>query len=331
MAALAAFAPAAHAQVSQGGLAPSLDVRTWTTPLSAPPNIRLAPVDVAARMAEDDVNNANKDVPYRFGEEVPVQIDAAVDGQWDQLSDGSWLWRVEITGRDAESLNLIFDRFVVPPGARLFLHTPNGEQLGAFTDYNMQASETLATMVTGGDTVTVEYHEPANAAFAGDLRIGTVVQGYRSIFDKTADKAFGDSGSCNVNTICPDSAGWEAQIRSVVILIDGGAFCTGVLLNNTANDETPYILTANHCGGGVSNWLFVFNWDSTTCPDPGTEIPQSDSVSGGSVVANRSDSDFYLVETNNPIPSTYNPYYAGWITAGRSPSGRSASTIRPAT
>ena len=39
------------------------------------------------------------------------------------------------------------------------------------------------------------------------------------------------------------------EINSVgVYTINGTWFCTGAMVNNTAEDETPYFLTANHCG-----------------------------------------------------------------------------------
>ena len=309
----------ASAQISDGGIAPSLD-RSLNLPLAQPPVEVMPPVDVRRYLSEDALN-VNKDVPFRYGAKHSVAIDAATDGIWDQLPDGSWLWRVEIESTDAYSLNLIFDRYVVPPGARMFLHAPTtGDQLGAFTDFNMQADETFATMLTPGDTVIVEYHEPANAAFAGDIRIGTVTHGYKDVLSWDPSKAFGSSGSCNNNVNCAISAGWEDPIRSVVMLMSGGnGFCTGAIVNNTAQDETPYLLTANHCGCSPTNWVVAFNWESATCSNPGSSPPY-DSMSGATFRASRSQSDFCLVEMNNSIPLNYNPFYAGWDHSGNVPS-----------
>ena len=54
-----------------------------------------------------------------------------------------------------------------------------------------------------------------------------------------------DSGSCNNNVICPEGDPWRDQIRSVAMITVGGSgFCTGQLINNCANDGTPYFLTA---------------------------------------------------------------------------------------
>ena len=55
-------------------------------------------------------------------------------------------------------------------------------------------------------------------------------------------------GSCNINVVCPDGDPWRNQIRSVARITMSGMFvCTGQLINNTAQDDTPYFLTAQHC------------------------------------------------------------------------------------
>ena len=58
----------------------------------------------------------------------------------------------------------------------------------------------------------------------------------------------------------------EHNKRSAGILLSGGSgFCSGALINNTANDGTPYFLTADHCYSNPANWAFRFGWIS---PDP---------------------------------------------------------------
>ena len=77
-----------------------------------------------------------------------------------------------------------------------------------------------------------------------------VVHGYRNLgsYDYTkAIKGLNDAGACNHDVLCPLGVGWEDQINSVAMIIVGGSgSCTGVLVNNTSNDGTPYFLSANH-------------------------------------------------------------------------------------
>ena len=84
-------------------------------------------------------------------------------------------------------MNLLFDRYAALPGAILWLSNPNtGERFGVFTDANMQASGELATSLVSGDSLVLEYYEPANATFAGDLHRSQVVHRDRELGAKSA-------------------------------------------------------------------------------------------------------------------------------------------------
>ncbi|PLX00090.1 MAG: hypothetical protein C0594_16135 [Marinilabiliales bacterium] len=115
-----------------------------------------------------------------------------------------------------------------------------------------------------------------------------------------------------MNVACPDAVGWEDEISSVCMLVSGSSgFCTGTLINNTAEDGTPYVLTADHCYSDPSSWIFWFNWESSTCTNPGSS-PAYDDISGAVLRARNADSDFCLVEMNSTPPASYNVFYAGW-------------------
>ena len=61
------------------------------------------------------------------------------------------------------------------------------------------------------------------------------------------------------------------------------------LVNNTAEDGTPYFLTANHCLGNPNSWVYYFNHESSTCG--GNTGPTNQSVSGGTLLVNSGSSD----------------------------------------
>lgn len=316
--ALLASAPA-QAQLSKGGTPPSQDSARNANLTSQVPIEVMPKVDVVALRAEDELNAGRKDIPWRFGQNIPVDIGPATHGTWSQMADGGRLWRVGIRSKDALSINLLFDQYYLPPGAELYIYSVNkSHTIGAFTDANHQASGSFATTLVLGDHLIVEYYEPANAAFSGTLHLSRVTHGYRDAYGY-ADKAFGSSGTCNNNANCPISVGWEDQVRSVVMLVSGSSgFCTGTLINNTAQDNTPYILTANHCFSNPSSWVFWFNWESATCQNPGNS-PDYDSLSGAVLRARRSDSDFCLVELNDAVPDNFDAYWAGFDYTGNIP------------
>jgi V8-like Glu-specific endopeptidase len=174
----------------------------------------------------------------------------------------------------------------------------------------------------------LEYHESPASHGLGSIEIGTVVHGYRSLLnhqDAVVEEMtsrmgpFGNSGACNINVNCPEGADWQTEKRSVALIVNGGyAYCTGSLVNNTANDATPYFLTANHCIGTPNTWVYYFNHESADCS--GTSGPTDQSVSGGTLLVQSGGSDFALIELSSTPPASYNVEYAGWDNSGNIPS-----------
>ncbi len=307
------------AQISYGGKPYSFAQKNASVIQQSVPTITMEPVNVSLLQAEDIVNDQNKEIPWRFGKNLGVNLSLSNSGQWDYLSNGDKLWRLRIYSQGAYTLNFGFSKYILPVGATLFLYNENhNEILGSFTNANNNVSQQFATTLISGDAITLEYYEPADAPFSGEITIYRVTHGYRNVFD-FATKNFGGAGSCQRNVVCPESAGWEQQIRSVCMLVVGGSgFCTGSLINNTANDATPYVLTANHCStsNNFAQWIFWFNWQSATCTNPSTSPAHNQVTTSGSVLkARNGGSDFCLVQMNQAPPCSFNPYYSGWSTS----------------
>jgi lysyl endopeptidase len=129
-------------------------------------------------------------------------------------------------------------------------------------------------------------------------------------------RSFGQAGSCIPNVRCPEGDSWSDQRRAVICLVTGGnAFCTATLINNTANDGTPYVLTANHCGTPSGSWVFRFNWEAAGCADPGVSPSVTQSISGAIPVAHNTASDFCLCKMSSLPPASFQVFYAGWNNA----------------
>lgn len=275
------------------------------------PVIKMVPVDVAALLQEDLIFDTIKDIPWRFGKNIPVSINPDSNGIWEYLENGDKLWRTSIHSPGAYTLNLTFNQYHLPPGARLFVYNEDKSMvIGAFTDFNNQEDGYFATTLVDGDLITIEYYEPADAAFAGELNLETVTHAYRNPYDFA--KGFGSSGWCNLNVACPEAEGWEQHIRSVaLIVVGGGGFCTGALINNTEFDGKPFFLSANHCFSNPGSMVLWFNWQSETCANPPSS-PAYNAMSGATQRARHAASDFWLVELNQSVPEEFNPYFAGW-------------------
>jgi subtilisin-like proprotein convertase family protein len=304
------------AQVQDLSLRPLSEATTLT---EKTPFLDMPAVDAKRLQNEDIERDQYKEFPWRFGENISVNIGIENAGVWSRNSDGQRIWRVGIASEDAFHLNFSFDQFRLPKGGRLFVYDETHTQiLGAFTEQNNQADGHFGTTLIKGSRIIIEYDEPLNAAFAAQLHLNRVTHGYRDAFAKTAD-AFGSSGSCNNNVNCPIGVDWACTKKSVCMLVTGGnGFCTGTLVNNTAQDNAPYVMTANHCYSDPSTWVFWFNWESATCTNPAA-APAYNAVSGATLKARRTDPDFCLVRINAAIPSNYDVVYAGWDHSGITP------------
>lgn len=312
------FTCAASAQISFGGTPIGADNRRNDLP--AAPLIELPAVDVPSLLAQDAHNEATgRKGPYRFGFEHQVALASDNSGSWSWRSDGSRVWRIELHCPQALGLGVIFTGYTVPEGGRVFLYNGHGKVLGGYTAESNPGHHVLGVQPVPGDRITIEYQEPASALGTGHLTIGTVVQVYREV--PGLDRDFGDSGACNVNTICPEGDDWRPEIRSVACIIAGGGYCTGTLLNNCNNDSIPYLLTANHCLESPSppdTWVFRFNWDSPVC-DPTENAPTDQTVSGSTQLVANPGSDMLFLQLSSQPPPEFNVTYSGWDATGTIP------------
>ena len=310
----------AYAQQSVGGTPISWqnEKLDWRVP-----DFTLHSFDVQAMLEQDEINNTSKDVPYRFGKNFDVNLNLGNSGRWLDLPSGDRVWLLGIESENAKSINLAFGNYHLQPGCKLFIYSEDhAHLLGAFTSENNSDDALFATYPIPGQRIILELFEPASTAGNNDLSISTITHAYRDL-DKVA-RDIGDSGSCNNNVVCAVGDDWDIEKRAVAMIVVGSnGICTGALVNNTANDGHPYFLTADHCtGGGVSNWVFRFNWQSTTCA--GNNVGTFQTVNGSTMLAQGGSADYALLEINNgnTIPNTTNAYFAGWDATGVNPSSQ---------
>ena len=293
------------------------------------PIVNMPALDVATLMAEDEINMIGKLAPYKFGENINVNLNLDNSGSWESLKNGR-LWRLAIHSEASLSLNFIFDDFYIPEGATLHLYGEDNTQvLGPYTSENNNEERTFGTFPIPNDVVYLEYYEPFTVLGLGALSIASVTHAYRDLFAyyDSSRGGLGGSGACNNNINCPVGDDWQDQKRSVAIIIVGGSgSCTGAMVNNTAEDGTPYFLTANHClGGSTNNWSFKFDYESTGCTNAGAPNLNSGFITSGATTrASNAGSDFALLELNSTPPASHTVYYSGWDNSGTNPTNQIA-------
>jgi len=262
-----------------------------------------------------------------FGKLLNLNI-SLKDDQWQitKTANGSMIYRLAIKSPQALAVGAYFSDLFIPDGAELFIYSPDQKQLkGSYNYLNNTPFGLFATEYVLGDELIIEYMEPANVIGQGHLIVKDILHAYRGISNWSVKSGFGSAGACEVNVNCPEGYGKRKQIDAVVrinIRAGNSAFwCSGSLINNTSEDRTPYILTADHCGNDsdetdLQQWIFYFNYQSDDCDNPSIE-PEHQSMTGCSLIAASSNagiqgSDFYMVLLNQVVPENYRPYFIGW-------------------
>ena len=282
---------------------------------------------------EDRVDKENA-IPPRFGFRHPVNYTLENSGEWTLLPDGDRIWRLSIHCPDAKSINLLYDKYWVPDGAKLFIYSSNRKHsIGAFTSANNFGDRNdihgFATGLVYGDQITLEYWVPDEVKEVGIISIDYVVHGYRHIVlpEYFTREGYGQSLPCNINVNCFRGEFWQSEKNAVALIVKGENYCSGSLINTTANNYYPYFLTADHCLEGMdaeihnspmlTNWVFYWQFEAPTCTNA---VPVNKTTTGAKLIANNDISDFALLDLSgqgNPRNlSSYIPYYLGWDRSG---------------
>lgn len=291
--------------------------RTFALP-QGPVVANLPPIDHAAAIASESLLPISR--PYRFGIEVPVDVAPWTVGEWFERG-AVRIWRTRIESQNAFSLHLLFDAFHLSPEGRLYVYSdePDFPIQGPLTARDNREDFVYATAPLPGAALTLEYVEPIDGP-RGVFHVSHVVHGYRDAFAFTARAkagTLGASGSCNVNVNCPQGAAHQDVKQSVALIVIGGGTCSGALLNNTAQDGTQLLLTANHCAVGSpapGQWSFVFNFEFGGCV--GNTGSKVDTLNGATLIQKAAIADYCLVRINPPIPPAFQVYFAGYDATG---------------
>lgn len=263
------------------------------------------PLDVKA-LHDQEVAAEKKGEAPRFA--IPHKV--SIRPSWEK-SGSDYVWSHQVTAPNAVSLNFGFSRFYLPEGAELNIYSADRSNfIRTFTHEDNNAARELWTPVIMSDDVVIEVTAPAEIASKVDIELGQVGQGFRTFGQSTLK-----SGSCNIDVACSESRGWEDEVNSVGVISTGGStFCTGFMVNNTANDKTPYFMTAAHCrinSGSAPSLVVYWNYQTSKCKGP-RDGKLSDFQSGSVHLASGSSSDFTLVKLNSQPKAEWNVRYAGW-------------------
>lgn len=234
---------------------------------------------------------------------------------------GTIVWSAAVRVESAHMLRLHLTGVSVPPGSTFWVYGTSGDPI-AFDSDLVDPTGGIYTPIVEGPVAYLEFETPAAPAVDAVFTLSDVVEIVRPAVASSAQKFNAqpaDSSTCLIDATCVTSATLDviAAYRKAVAhleYVDGGSnyVCTGGLLNDTANDSIPYMLTANHCFSTqtVASSLDAF-WDyqTSTCGGSFPSIASMPRSSGSTLLATSATSDFTFVRLSS-VPS--GRYFLGW-------------------
>jgi len=289
---------------------------------------------------------------------VPTSVSFPQDGTLVKNADGSFVWRVKIHMPKSLGIGLYFDTYQLPQGVEMFVYNENKKHIkGTYSSLENLEDKMFATDPVQGEIAYLELNiAPQVNIDEIELHVNEVASYFRGALrelyyyaDEAADDYdvlapddnlfFKKSSACMINARCEEGSGFDNQRKSTVhTLIKSGGYvytCSGSMINNAANDPdvqcVRYILTASHCEGsnatgaaGVfSQYIFRFNYESTTCANP-TSAPVANSVTGAQFISrsnyttamegdpSKIKGDFLLMKVLTPISSSWGVVLSGY-------------------
>ena len=318
------------------------------------PSMELSAPDLSLIHIQDIEREKNGEL-YRIGVCLESNINTTDFGEWNISNDGSRNWKLRVSSQGAEALSFLFSKFVLYGETVLTIRDLNGKLVhkpmtsADVIDHHMQNAA-----LCFGDDMIIEIQEPSNTQ-SSEIFIDRVIYNYRSTGNPNAQK-INESDPCEVNVNCsPVGDSWQDEKDGVarVYCVEGNqaGWCTGSLVNNTAQNCKPYFLTALHCGvtsstANMNQWRFYFRYESPNCNNPSSAGTLDDHyITGCFRIADSNDgggnsgSDFLLVQmgaasnetsTINTLKSaSFSAYWNGW-NANNSASNGGASIHHPA-
>lgn len=324
----------AKAQIGFGGTPPSFQAWQGKSLKNPPVQVVEHALDVE-QLLQEEAEAERLGMPPKVAEQIPVHYTLENAGRWDSLPDGTHVWRLHLKVPGALALLASYHAFVLPEGVSLFVY--NGDRsrvLGAYTQASNPGKGRFSTEMLAGDEICFELVVGAGLPLEETLaRTRFSIDGIGYCFNKISvrylpgmpvaeSKAV--SSWCMINVNCEEGEDWQVDKKSVckMLMLVGNAWslCTGTVMNNTAQDMTPYVATAYHCLSGqepenidFSQWQFIFDYEAPACED--AQPLESKTLTGAYFRAGTKsvgESDGLLLELASSIPRSWGVYYSGW-------------------
>ena len=299
----------------------------WSLPVFATPAVDVVRIDLNPLI--DEAAHAR----VQFAVNVPHPASSSAQGTWSRHgATSTWVYSTRVP--TAISMSFHASSAVLPPSAVLTVSTQQANFKYVARDVTRRG---LWGRPMPGDTLNFSLSVNSSEADRVQFHIDSLQAGYRSLGSGVPDhphyqelrKLSAASTGCTENYSCHVTAANQAPANATVALIIGNLYeCTGTLLNDTAGDGAPYVLTARHCqngqlGGGNPDAAATVSvyWDAVTaCGSDLGSIYNAGAITQYGATTVLEQQDIWLLHLDTP-PAAVDAFYAGWDASGVAFSG----------
>ena len=248
---------------------------------------------------------------------LPQILNVLEEGSQLNVEDGV-IRAIRIESEGAVQTRLHFSRLDLPENVQMFVYAANNSK-EFYGPFRKGTAEFWTPPITGSEAV-IEIFTPIKAEKKTEEKLNVAVDQVIHIFRhaRTANKQTSvekeiaqteAASSCNREV----PSEWSEAAKSVALIqfsqSDGEYVCSGVLLNDSNNSGTPYLLTANHCidnSEAARGAKFYWNFDTTGTPS------HYNSNFGAQLLKTSDINDFTLMKLYTTVPSGVR--FSGWTT-----------------
>ncbi len=259
--------------------------------------------------------------PNQIGVNRSVEVSPNTRAQKFVNPDGSQIIVLIIKSSGASGIGVHFRDFALTDGEEVYVYGAATDSIvfGPFTDKGPWGTGEFWSGTVDGDTVVIEFYKKAEESGQG-FEIFEISHILAEV-DWRLRSNEPDVLNCEVDASCYGDPEKNAVAR-IVFNNNGPHVCTGTLLNNLAQDQTPYFLTANHCvnSQAIAQTVEVYWFYQTTSCNSGVLRSWVHSPPGANLLATQASNDFALLRLLNNAPA--GAWFSGWTSVAQ-PTGTS--------
>ena len=255
--------------------------------------------------------------PNQIGINRSVEVSPNTRAQKFVNPDGSQLIVLIIKSSGASGIGVHFRNFALADGEEVYVYGAATDSIvfGPFTEKGPWGSGEFWSGTVDGDTAVIEFYKRTDENGQG-FEIFEVSHLLAEL-DWRLRSNEPDVLNCEVDASCFGDPEKNAVAR--ILFNNNGTFlCTGTLLNNLAQDGTPYFLTANHCvnSQAVAQTVEAYWFYQTTSCNSGVLRNWVHTGPGANLLATQVSNDFAFLRLQNNAPG--GAFFSGWTSVAQS-------------